>query len=169
MKDIVCRPIGVIHSPNQHPEETPIQPTFAEGIRGQVEVFAEFEEGLVDLEGFSHVYLLYRLHRAGEPRLTVVPYLGREPHGVYATRHPARPNAIGLGVVRLLGREGGVLDIEDVDILDGTPLLDIKPWVPRFEPQAGADMEAGKPMRTGWLESVDEDTARSRGRRERSD
>ena len=150
-------PIGVIHTPHKLPEETPIQPRYAQGVKGQVEVLAEYEEGLADIEGFSHVVLVYVFDRAAPHRLTVLPYLSDTPRGVFATRAPSRPNGIGISVVRLVGRRGNVLDVEDVDILDGTPLLDIKPYVARFESNEG--------VRSGWQDDVDEESARKRGRR----
>lgn len=153
----IIHPIGVIHSPHVRAEETPIQPNFAEGVPGQAEILPEYAGGLADLDGFSHVWLLYWFHRAGPARLIVKPFLQDAEHGVFATRAPTRPNPIGLSLVRLVRREGCLLHLEDVDILDGTPLLDIKPYVPRFDYRAGA--------RTGWLEAVDEQTAQQRGQR----
>jgi tRNA (adenine37-N6)-methyltransferase len=140
---ILYRPIGVVHSPFDGIENVPIQPKAAGGIRGMVEVFPEFAAGLQDLDGFSHVILLYHFHRVTQARLTVVPFLDREPRGVFATRAPCRPNPIGLSVVRLLEIEGNALQIENVDIVNGTPLLDIKPYVPQFD-QCEVD-------RLGWL------------------
>ena len=140
---ISYEPIGIIRSPFEGIENVPVQPAAASGIQGTVEVFAEFAAGLKDLEGFSHIILLYHFHRATQPRLVVIPFLDREPRGVFATRAPIRPNPIGLSIVRLLRVEGNVLHIENVDILDGTPLLDIKPYVPEFD-QYEAE-------RTGWL------------------
>lgn len=110
-----------------------------------------------DLAGFSHIWLLYWFHQAGPARLIVQPFLQDVEHGVFATRAPTRPNPIGLSLVHLVRREGCVLYLEDVDILDGTPLLDIKPYVPRFDYRADA--------RTGWLAVVDEQEARQRGQR----
>lgn len=140
---IVYRPIGVVHSPFRDVEGVPIQPAAAEGVCGTVEVYEEFAEGLKDLEGFSHIILLYHFHRAGEARLRVVPFLDSEERGVFATRAPSRPNAIGLSVVRLRGIEGNVLHVENVDIVDGTPLLDIKPYVKEFDHH--------EVQREGWL------------------
>lgn len=154
---IVLRPIGVIHSPHKTAEETPVQPAFAEGVKAQVEVFAEYREGLRDLDGYSHIYLIYYFHQAPAPRLTVTPYLQDTPRGLFATRAPCRPNPIGLSLVRLLKIENGVLHVEDMDVLDGTPLLDIKPYVSRFDSCEGA--------RCGWQDQVDDSTARARGRR----
>ncbi len=138
------KPIGVIHTPFVKAEGMPIQPSGAVGVTGTVEVFAEYREGLLDLEGFSHVILLYHFHRSQGSKLTVVPFLDSSPHGVFATRAPRRPNPIGLSVVQLAKIEDGILHVQQVDVLDGTPLLDIKPYVPEF------DMPSG--VRTGWLE-----------------
>jgi len=156
-QDIVLRPIGVVHSSHKKLEETPIQPAFAEGVKAEVEVFAEYREGLRDLEGYSHIYLIYYFHRAPAPKLTVIPYLQDTPRGLFATRAPCRPNAIGLSLVRLLKIENGILHVEDMDVLDGTPLLDIKPYVSRFDSCEDA--------RCGWQDQVDDSTARARGRR----
>ena len=157
---IVYRPIGIIRSPHTDPSRTPIQPRYARGIEGRAEVNPIFREGLDDIDGFSHVVLLYHLHRANEARLTVVPYLDDTPRGVFATRAPSRPNPIGMSVVRLHRRDGRILHIENVDILDGTPLLDIKPHIDRF---GVADS-----VRSGWQENIDEETAKRRGRRAES-
>lgn len=135
--------IGLIHSPYTTEEEMPIQGRFRSEVTGEIEVFKEYEEGLKDIEGFSHLIILYWFHRAGKPSLLVRPYLDKNPHGIFATRYPARPNPIGLSVVRLLGREGNILRIAEVDVLDGTPLLDIKPYVPQFDQREG--------VRIGWL------------------
>lgn len=158
-EDIVFRPIGVIRSGHTAPEKTPIQPVYSEGCPGRVEVFPEYEAGLRDLEGFSHIYLLYHLHKAGRVRLTVKPFLQDTERGVFATRAPCRPNAIGLSIVRLVRREGNVLHLDGIDVLDGTPLLDIKPYTARFD-----RIEA---TRNGWQDEVDDETARLRGTRAR--
>ncbi len=150
-------PIGVIHSDHRVAEETPIQPVYARGCPGRAEIRPEYAEGLKDLAGFSHVILLYHLHRAGKPQLTVVPFTDDAPRGVFSTRHPQRPNPIGLSVVRLVRIEGAILHLQDVDILDGTPLLDIKPYVPRFDAVENAT--------GGWTQTIDDQTARRRGRR----
>jgi len=137
------RPIGFIRSPYTNAEETPIQSAFSEG-RGEVEVFPKYEAGLKDIDGFSHLILLYYFHQAKGYSLSVKPFLDDTPKGLFATRHPARPNPIGLSVVRLLERRGNVLQIAEVDLLDGTPLLDIKPYIPQFDERKGAT--------AGWLE-----------------
>jgi tRNA-Thr(GGU) m(6)t(6)A37 methyltransferase TsaA len=140
----------------------PIQPPGARGTPGRVELRPELEPGLQDIEGFSHLLLIYHLHRAPPGRLRVTPFLDAQARGIFATRAPARPNPIGLSVVRLVRREGATLHIEDVDVLDGTPLLDLKPYVPAFD--GAAD------VRVGWFEGrLDAlPSARADGRFERS-
>jgi len=141
---IIHHPIGIIHSPFTDLADMPIQPTGAASAPGTVELFSEYVEGLKDLDGFSHIILIYHLHQARRVSLTVTPFLDSEPRGIFATRAPTRPNPIGLSIVRLLKIEGNILFIEALDILDGTPLLDIKPYVPAFDGHPEA--------RTGWLE-----------------
>jgi len=154
---ITYRPIGVIRSEHVAAEETPIQSAYAKGCKGRAEVFPEFEVGLRDLEGFSHVYLIYHFHQAGPAKLLVKPFLQDIERGVFSTRAPCRPNAVGLSIVELVRREGNVLHFDGVDILDGTPLLDIKPYTAKFDRFETA--------RNGWQDEVDEETARRRGRR----
>ena len=143
-QEIQYHPIGTIHSPFQVPRGTPIQPRAARGVEGTVQVLPPYVEGLQDLDGFSHIILLYHLHLAGPARLKVKPFLDDQARGLFATRAPARPNPIGLSVVRLVAIEDDTLYIQDVDIVDGTPLLDIKPYVPPFD--------APEVQRVGWLE-----------------
>jgi tRNA-Thr(GGU) m(6)t(6)A37 methyltransferase TsaA len=143
---IEFKSIGIIHSPFREPEGMPIQPTGAAGVKGTVELFEDFYPGLKDLDGFSHIILLYHFHRSHGFNLHVVPFMDSEPRGLFATRAPKRPNPIGLSVVQLDKIEDGLLHIQGVDVLDGTPLLDIKPYVPEFDPQVG--------VRTGWLEKT---------------
>lgn len=150
-------PIGVIHSEHHDLETTPIQPVCAVGCTGCVEVFEAYEDGLLDLEGFSHIHLLYWLHRAPPGVLRTMPYLEDVEHGIFATRFPQRPNPPGLSLVRLRNREGRFLFIEDVDILDGTPLLDIKPYVQRFDRRDD--------VRCGWTDGVDQESFERRGKR----
>ena len=138
------RPIGVIHTPFTDKAQTPIQSSRSQVI-GQVEVDSEFAAGLQDLEGLSHLILLYVFHRSVGYALQVKPFLDDQLHGLFATRYPARPNPIGLSVVRLVARRGNQLEIEGVDMLDGTPLLDIKPYVPEFDVRTET--------RTGWYEN----------------
>ena len=150
------RPIGTIHTPFTEKKGMPIQPTAGKGIRGSVELLPEFAPGLKDLDGFSHVILLYAFHRSEGYELEVTPFLDTVKRGVFATRAPRRPNPIGLSVVRLVSVDGRVLTIEDVDMLDGTPLLDVKPFVPVFDQPTD--------VRFGWLEA-----ARARAQQARSD
>jgi tRNA-Thr(GGU) m(6)t(6)A37 methyltransferase TsaA len=144
MNEFIYKSIGVIHSPFKEPRGTPIQPAGAEGINGTVEVFPQYAEGLKDLEGFSHMILIYHFHLAKEPVLIQKPYLDTEPHGIFAIRGPSRPNPIGVSVVRLARVKGNTLHVRDIDIVDGTPLLDIKPYVPEFD--------AREVEKIGWLE-----------------
>jgi tRNA-Thr(GGU) m(6)t(6)A37 methyltransferase TsaA len=144
--EINYRSIGTIHSPHTDIRGMPIQPSGAVGIQGRVEILPEYAAGLKDLDGFSHIILVYHFHRAGPPLLTVVPFMDTQPRGLFATRAPRRPNPIGLSVVRLLGIEGTTLYVENIDVLDGTPLLDLKPYVPQFDQPAAT--------RIGWLEST---------------
>jgi tRNA-Thr(GGU) m(6)t(6)A37 methyltransferase TsaA len=156
LDSLLCRPIGIIHTPFKELENMPIQPSGAAGIRGTVEIFPEFAEGLKDLDGFSHVILLYRFHESRGYKLIVTPFLDSEPRGVFATRAPKRPNPIGLSIVSLVQVRGSSLEIKNADVLDGTPLLDIKPYVPEFDHQENC--------RIGWLEQ-----ARGKVRNKRSD
>jgi tRNA (adenine37-N6)-methyltransferase len=142
--EYTLKPIGVIHSPFTDKAQTPIQAVRSQAV-GQVEVYPEFAAGLQDLEGFSHIFLVYVLHLAGGYTLHVKPFLDDQEHGVFATRYPVRPNPLGLSVVRLLARHTNNLEIEGVDILDGTPLLDIKPYVPEFDVRPAT--------RVGWYET----------------
>ena len=155
--NISCRPIGVIRSEHTQPERVPIQPVYASGCRGQAEIFPEYADGLRDLEGFSHIYLIYHLHQAPPAKLLVKPFLQDIEHGIFATRAPCRPNPIGLSIVKLERREGNILHLDGIDLLDGTPLLDIKPYCARFDCIPNT--------RNGWQDEVDEATAQQRGRR----
>jgi tRNA-Thr(GGU) m(6)t(6)A37 methyltransferase TsaA len=144
MNTIQLRPIGVVHTPFKEPKGTPIQPAMADGARGTVTVFEEFQDGLKDLEGFERIWLICWFHRAPEARLLVIPFLDDQQRGVFATRAPARPNPIGISSVRLLRVDRNVLTVADVDIVDGTPLLDIKPYAPA--------LDCYKVKRSGWLD-----------------
>jgi len=139
--EFIMKPIGIINSPYTEKEGTPIQPTRS-NISGSVEVYPEFAEGLLGLEGFSHIILLYIFHQSDGYKLQVTPFLDDKVHGLFATRYPCRPNPIGLSIVRLLARRENILDIKGVDMLDGTPLIDIKPYVP--------DFDACNDVKTGW-------------------
>ncbi|MDM8514750.1 tRNA (N6-threonylcarbamoyladenosine(37)-N6)-methyltransferase TrmO [Desulfobacterales bacterium HSG16] len=146
IETIEYRPIGLVHSPFKTPEGTPIQPPAAAGIRAEVEIMPEFVEALKDLEGFSHIILLYHFHRAGAFKPVVKPFLDDSAHGLFATRAPARPNPIGLSVVRLVSVDKNRLIIEDADIVDNSPVLDIKPYAPVFDVREES-------VKTGWLET----------------
>jgi tRNA-Thr(GGU) m(6)t(6)A37 methyltransferase TsaA len=146
------KPIGVIRTPFNQPKGMPIQPTGATGVQGTVEVFEEYRPALKDLDGFSHIILLYHFNRSQGFKPMVVPFMDTRPRGLFATRAPRRPNPIGISVVQLNRIEKGMLHIENVDMLDGTPLLDIKPYVPEFDTSAN--------VRTGWLEKVKNNVVR---------
>ena len=150
----MINPIGVIHSPFKELEKMPIQPKSAVGELGRVVIFDEYVAGLQDLEGFSHIYLLYRFHECRKTKLKVIPFMDVVERGVFATRAPVRPNHIGLSVVTLQEVKGNTLIIEGVDVLDGTPLLDIKPYVAKFD-QVGSS-------RDGWVTAGKEEIAGKR-------
>jgi tRNA-Thr(GGU) m(6)t(6)A37 methyltransferase TsaA len=141
--EIIFRPIGTVHSPFKEPPGTPIQGTASPDTQGVVEVFPEYQEGLQDLDGFSHIYLVYHFHLSRGFSLKVKPFLDDQRRGLFATRAPARPNPIGISIVRLDRIDGNRLYIREVDIVDGTPLLDLKPYVPGFDHRAGAT--------SGWV------------------
>lgn len=130
---IAVEPIGLIHSSHKTKETAPIQGAFRPDSTGTIEVFAEYEEGLKDVEMFSHLVVIYHFDRAGDVELVRPTFLDDSPHGVFASRHPCRPNGIGMTVVRLIKRDGRRLEVASVDVLDGTPVIDIKPYVPRFD------------------------------------
>ena len=140
----VMQEIGVIHSPFTEKSQTPIQASRSQA-RGTVEIYPEYAEGLQDIEGHSHIFLIYAFHESSGYSLLVKPFLDDRLHGLFATRYPYRPNPIGLSIVRLLEKEDNVLRIEGVDMLDGTPLLDIKPYVPEFDLRTDT--------RVGWYET----------------
>ena len=133
MEDVVLRPIGIIHSGFKETKGTPIQPASGMKVKGTIEIFPEYAEGLDDISGFSHLILIYYFHRSFGFKLKVKPFLDENLHGVFATRAPFRPNPVGLSVVKLVSLNKNILEIENIDILDGTPLLDIKPFVPDFD------------------------------------
>lgn len=134
----------MIHTPFTTAADIPIQPTADNKSEGWIEVFDEYIEGLADLDGFSHIYVIFHLHKTDHYKLKVVPFLDTVERGIFATRSPARPNHIGLSVTRILSIDENRINIAGVDMLDGTPLLDIKPFVPDFEDT--------KNIRKGWLE-----------------
>jgi tRNA-Thr(GGU) m(6)t(6)A37 methyltransferase TsaA len=139
-------PIGIIHSPHKQAAGTPVQSALATGVQGTVEVFPEYAAGLRDLGGFERIWLVYWFDRAKPAQLVVTPYLDTTPRGLFATRAPCRPNPLGLSPVRLLGIVGNILQVDGLDMLDKTPLLDIKPYVPAFD--------AFEAKRIGWCAGV---------------
>jgi tRNA (adenine37-N6)-methyltransferase len=145
---ILYTPIGVIHSPFKESNGTPIQPVAAPDSVATVEVFTDYIEGLKDIEGFSHLILIFHMHLIKNPQLRVIPFLDTEEHGVFATRAPGRPNPIGFSVVKLEKTNNNILHITGIDIIDGSPLLDIKPFVPAFDVR-----QADK---TGWLKKIND-------------
>lgn len=147
------KPIGVIHSPFQKRENTPIQPVFAEGAEGIIQLFPEYAEGISDLEGFERIWLLYFFDRVKNMKLKVVPFRDTVERGVFATRAPSRPNPLGLSAVKLIGIEGSSLKVADIDILDGTPLIDIKPYIPRVDSYPDS--------RAGWFDAKKVDRRRA--------
>jgi len=142
---IIFNPIGIIHSPFVQKENMPIQTSGGEGIKGHIEIFPEYIDGLRDLDEFSHIFLIYQFHLSEGCDLLCEPFLDDKKHGVFAVRAPRRPNQVGLSIVRLIDIKGGILNIEDMDILDGTPLIDIKPYIP--------EIDCRKAERIGWLEN----------------
>jgi tRNA-Thr(GGU) m(6)t(6)A37 methyltransferase TsaA len=147
---ITFRPIGTIRTPFTTLADMPIQPSGANEVNGEIVLEPQYEEGLRDLDGFSHIILLYHFHRSKGYRLTVTPFLDTVDRGLFSTRAPRRPNPIGLSVVRLVRIDGFTLHGQGVDMLDGTPLLDIKPWVPAFDIRENA--------RAGWLDDKQQDS-----------
>jgi len=149
--NIVYHPIGRLVTPFERPEEMPIQPCSTTVKKGHAVIFEDFVNGLKDLTMFSHVVLIYHLHKQSGVSLLVKPFLDIEEHGIFATRAPARPNPIGMSVVKLLGIEGNILFFENLDMLNDTPLLDIKPYVPEFD-------RPDNPS-TGWLSKAENPSA----------
>jgi len=139
------RPIGIINTPFKHPKGTPIQSVGGEDISAAIEIFPEYTDGLKDIEGFSHLILIYHMHLVKKYNLKVTPFLGHSEHGIFSMRAPVRPNPVGSSIVRLEKVEGNLLYINEIDILDGTPLLDLKPFIPIFDTRAA--------VRTGWFEN----------------
>lgn len=143
MKTIQYSPIGIIHSPFSSPEEAPIQPRLSDGAKGRIVLQPDYEEGLTDLARFSHIVIVYHFHLSKTFTLIAKPSHGDSSHGVFSTRSPNRPNSIGLSIVRLESIEKNSLYVTNIDVVDGTPLLDIKPFIPTLERQYGATL--------GWL------------------
>jgi tRNA-Thr(GGU) m(6)t(6)A37 methyltransferase TsaA len=154
-EQIIFRPIGVIHSPHKEMSEIPIQPVFCNNIEGTVVVDTDFIDGLEGLQGFSHIYLFYFFHGSHNTRLRVRPYLSEQEHGIFATRAPHRPNKLGMSLVRLEGIEKNILSVKDIDVLDNTPLLDVKPYIKRFDSREN--------VRSGWQDDISDDMAYIKG------
>ncbi len=146
--------IGTIHTPFTTLEDMPIQPKGAKEVIGTIEVDNEFIEGLADLDGFSHIYLLYEFHMAKKTALTVTPFMDTKKRGVFATRSPLRPNHIGLSLVRLKKIEKDIITVQGIDVLDGTPLLDLKPYIAAFDEVQESN--------SGWMQASEKDVARKR-------
>ena len=144
LENIYIEPIGIIYSPFKKPKGTPIQSSAAVGTEGKIVIYEKFSSGLKDLDGFSHIILLYYFHLIKKISLIVKPFMDNELHGVFSTRAPVRPNHIGLSVVRLAGIDKQTLFIKDVDIVDKTPLIDIKPYCP--------ELDVRKVQKKGWLD-----------------
>ena len=157
-KTFTFKSIGTIHSPHKILEETPIQPVFCRDIEGSITLNQEYADGLMSLHEFSHLYLFYYFNHSNKTSLRLKPFLSDQEQGIFATRAPHRPNKLGMSLVRLDKIEGDTLYIRDLDILDGTPLLDIKPYIQRFDSRSE--------VQSGWQESVSDDEAAVRGLRE---
>lgn len=143
---MIIEPIGIIHSPHKNKQDCPLQPLYAADAIGRVEVYAPYVKGLKDIETFSHIYIIYLFDRAGEVKLIRQTFLDDNTHGIYATRHPCRPNGVGMSIVKLRERCGNILVVEGIDVLDQTPLIDIKPYVARFD-RIDSTSE-------GWMENI---------------
>jgi tRNA-Thr(GGU) m(6)t(6)A37 methyltransferase TsaA len=140
--------IGIIHTPFTEKANTPVQGVFTPDSKGEVEVFPRYVLGLRNIEGFSHLILIYHFHLAEGCSLIAKPFLDREEKGIFSIRHFNRPNPIGLSIVQLHKVKGNILEVSEIDILDGTPLLDIKPYIPEFDARHNA--------RRGWYEYASE-------------
>ncbi len=143
-KEINLKPIGIIHTPYNEPQGMPIQGKFEKDVIGRVEIFLEYQQGLKDIEGFSHIILIYYFYRSKEEKLVGKPFLEDEAHGIFAIRSPMRPNHIGFSIVKLEKVEKNTITFSEVDILDGTPLLDLKPYVSHFDSREN--------VKNGWLD-----------------
>ena len=154
---LTIHPIGIIHSEHKNKSETPIQPIFARGCKGHAEIFPEYIEGLKDLDGFSHIFILFHLHKSGTVKLHVKPFLDNKERGLFSTRAPSRPNPIGMSIVEITGIKDNLIYLDNLDILDGTPIIDIKPYIGKFD-----KIES---TRSGWLDLISEKDAALRGKR----
>ena len=155
---ICFQPIGVIRSPHKELAKIPIQPVFCKGIEGKLIVNSQYIDGIKELQEFSHIYLFYYFNHSQKTHLQVKPYLSDKKHGIFATRAPHRPNKLGMSLVRLVRIETNIIHIKDIDVLDNTPLLDIKPYIQRFDSRKNA--------KSGWQDSISDDAADERGIRD---
>jgi tRNA-Thr(GGU) m(6)t(6)A37 methyltransferase TsaA len=136
------KPIGIIHTPFRNKADVPVQYSRSK-IVGRIEVYKEYKDGLSDIDGFSHIIVIFRFHKSRGYRLKLKPHWDSRERGLFTTRAPRRPNQLGLSVLKLLNRRGNILKVEGVDMLDSTPLLDIKPYIPYAIPK--------RKVRIGWL------------------
>src|SRR4030042_4880450 len=143
-KSITIKLIGIIHTPYKEPKGIPIQGKFEKGVKGTIRLFPKYQAGLKGIEGFSHIILIYYFDRAKEEKLTDKPFLEDRPHGIFAIRSPHRPNHIRFSIVKLENIKKGIVTFSEVDILDGTPLLDIKPYVKHFDSR--------NKVKHGWMD-----------------
>jgi tRNA-Thr(GGU) m(6)t(6)A37 methyltransferase TsaA len=156
-KKIIFQSIGIIHSPHKEISKIPIQPVFCNDIEGTVLLNSEYADGLNGLQGFSHIYLFYYFCHSQKTCLRLKPYLSDHEYGIFATRAPHRPNKLGMSLVRLDRIENNIIYVRDLDILDGTPLLDIKPYIQRFDSREN--------VKSGWQDDISDDVAYDRGLR----
>ncbi|MDR1673710.1 MAG: tRNA (N6-threonylcarbamoyladenosine(37)-N6)-methyltransferase TrmO [Bacteroidales bacterium] len=147
MEDIHIVPIGVIYTPHEHIAGMPVQPAGAEGIAGKIVMDEAYADGLMDLDGFSHIILLYLFHKVEGYILQPVPFMDTTPHGVFATRSPKRPNRLGISIVPLTAVESNIVHFTGADMLNASPLIDIKPYFPKYDSPTGA-------VRAGWIDAV---------------
>ena len=152
--NISLTPIGYAKSPFSRLANMPIQPKGAKGVIGEIIINPELAKGLSDLEGFSHIYLIYYFHKAGESKLTVKPFMDNKPRGVFATRSPIRPGHIGISIVELLSVDDNVLTISGIDLLDETPILDVKPYIEKFDHPENS--------KSGWLNASEDEISKKR-------
>lgn len=154
---VVLTPVGVVHSPlNEESKDVPFQ-SFTSEIEGSIELKEEYEQGLEGIEGFSHLSIIYYIHKNKKTKLMTVPLLEKEERGIFGTRSPSRPNHIGVSTVRLVSREGRFLKVKGLDIFDGTPVLDIKPYVPKVDLVQGVDNE-WLVKKLGKIDEMDKET-----------
>jgi tRNA-Thr(GGU) m(6)t(6)A37 methyltransferase TsaA len=154
MKSIFMKALGTIHTPFDKLEDMPIQPKGAAEVIGTIELEEQYTEGLADLNGFSHIYLLYEFHMAQRTALTVTPFMDTTPRGVFATRSPLRPNHLGISIVKLIGVEKNIVTVQGIDILNGSPLIDIKPYIAAFD--------AVQQSQSGWMKGSEDEVAEKR-------